>query len=674
MRKPVMAAGVLFCWGLMAGFLYAESRSVTIKAVADEEFRADPGWRDRIRGLLARASADFESLFGIHFEILGLEPWISDNGLKGLDAMALRLDAHVPRPNSDILIAFSAQRNPGERYIGYSLFREGVIILLDEEEPPALDTSLRHELAHLFGAVHVDDPDSLMDILARGASFDPINARIIRLSRDRTFRNSGFPIPRAHLRELSGIYRDVLTSGVRRIASRQSERDREPSANARPRAAREPRFWEEAFLFNLDDIHNLLAQIHLEFREYGPALEECRLALDVNPHNPQIRALIGVIHRRQGRIEEAASLYQELLADFPGDPRLHFNLGIANKQRGDYDAALAAFTRALELKPNFAETCTNMGEIHLRRGRIEDAERVLKIAVSLNPRLAAAHANLAEVGFRRGADFETQSELRIAMELGPELPGPYTTLGNLAFRDHRFEEAARQYHRALARDPRYERAHYNLGMCRLAQGRIDEAEGHFLQAIEACAHFPEPHAGLGYCMLLRHRWEAAVSEIIRAHSLGYSSARTHLNISYAYLQTGKPDLALEEARRALALEPTSADARANLGIAYLQKGKTAESADQFQAALTCDPRHKEARAGLGRLHLRLGNLDAALSSFLAASEIDPHDGVLFCRIAEVFIRMGDSLRAGQYLQKAELQEGALVAPLIARIRALLKEL
>jgi hypothetical protein len=63
-----------------------------------------------------------------------------------------------------------------------------------------------HEIAHLFGAIHVQERGSLMFPVLEfdGRYFDPWNARVLRATADRPF---GSPLPPAMARELEAIYR-----------------------------------------------------------------------------------------------------------------------------------------------------------------------------------------------------------------------------------------------------------------------------------------------------------------------------------------------------------------------------------------------------------------------------------------------------------------------------------
>ena len=59
-----------------------------------------------------------------------------------------------------------------------------------------------------------------------------------------------------------------------------------------------------------------------------------------------------VSYHRQGNIEEAICLYDEILHLHPKDPDVNHNLGLILLERGKYAEALASFWTALEANPD----------------------------------------------------------------------------------------------------------------------------------------------------------------------------------------------------------------------------------------------------------------------------------------------------------------------------------
>jgi tetratricopeptide (TPR) repeat protein len=653
-----LSAMVLILFGLgLAGPTAsgAETRNVGIRILADEETRAISGWQAGISAAVSAVSKDFERLFGIRFFIEGFSGWPSEDSINSLDLLLDGLEAQAEKGNSDIVLAFTAQETPASSLRGYSLYKEGIILCLFTDDTPGLERILKHELGHMFGAVHIADPESVMGYFIRGEGFDALNAEAIRLNKDRTFNSIDFPLAKKSRRAATALYEKICAFN-RSAAGRAKPPDLGPKNAAAPfsyemRGIVGADGREESFF--LDDAHFFLAQIRLEESEYEEALAACRAALKLNPENLETINLEGIIMRRQGRVAEAIQIYQKILESKPRSARFLYNLGIAMARTGDTERAMECYRKAVRTKPNFAEAYNNIGELCLRSGRLAEAEAAFGRAVALNASFALARSNLAEVYIRRGDFDKSLAEVTLALRLNPDLPGPHNVRGNLLHRRGLASEAAAEYLKAVELDPRYDKAYYNLGICRFEEGRIAEASDLFAKAIELRPGFPEAHASLGYCLLRSRKTEAGIAEIQAALKLGLVSAAAHLNMSYAYLQKEMTDAAVGEALRAIEIDPALAMAHNNLGIAYTKKGKTGEAVAAFRKAAELDPKYKDAFANLANLLVRLGKKDEALGLFLKALTIDQNDGALHNNIAVLYYGKADFEKAWDHAQRAK---------------------
>jgi hypothetical protein len=116
------------------------------------------------------------------------------------------------------LVPLAEPRGPFPEAQDFGLARqlgEHVVVTCRPDEP-AHPTTLAHELAHLFGAVHVRDRASLLNPVAEfDARFlDPLNRRVLRETRTRPF---GRPLPRATRRALEAVYRTAPPEVVRPV-------------------------------------------------------------------------------------------------------------------------------------------------------------------------------------------------------------------------------------------------------------------------------------------------------------------------------------------------------------------------------------------------------------------------------------------------------------------------
>ncbi len=113
-----------------------------------------------------------------------------------MEVLANGLEARADREGCDILVALTAQPNLRRGLSGYALFEEGLVMVRAADDDAGLVRSLEHEIGHIFGAVHVPDPTSVMDPFLQGDEFDDLNREALRIGRDRLFNTVEFPIPK----------------------------------------------------------------------------------------------------------------------------------------------------------------------------------------------------------------------------------------------------------------------------------------------------------------------------------------------------------------------------------------------------------------------------------------------------------------------------------------------
>ncbi len=654
-RFLIFIAIFFFASFLGPGRLFSQTREISVKVLADEELREEPGWKDLTESCLSQVSSEFERLFGIRFRVIEFEDWTSNDRARSLETLAEELDARADKGRADILLAFTAQKNLDQSFFGYSLFKEGLVLSQYSANTSALVKTLKHEFGHLFGAVHVADAASVMDYFVQGSQFDSLNIQAVDLARERSFQTIDFPLPKKNRLKAIALYERIC--GDIRMSQTQgrSEEGITPAIRG---------VWGENwrdYTFYLDDAFLMLAHLHLENKDHDKTIATCQAALKINPANIETQNLMGIALRRKGLIEQAIEKYQDILRQKPGHPKVHYNLGIAYAKLGDLNAALSEYEKAIELKPNFTEAHNNLGEVQLRLGRIEDAEKELAQAVSLCSEYPLAHSNLAEV-FCRKKDYKAAwAEAEKAIAMNPEIPDPYNIIGNIYHQQGRDEEAVKAYHKALSLDPGYEKAYFNLGICCFDEDRVGEAKKYFLKALEINRNFAEAHASLGYCLLREKNADQAIAEIERAQKLGFRPAKTHINLGAAYLQKGLIERAISEVEKALEIDPGSAMAYNNLGIAYMKKGMVKAAMDQFSKASQMDPKYKDPFFNLGNIYFQAGNLNQALDCYLQADRLGPNDGSLLNNIAVVYFEKAEYELSLSYVDKA-LAAGFKVHP------------
>jgi protein O-GlcNAc transferase len=201
-----------------------------------------------------------------------------------------------------------------------------------------------------------------------------------------------------------------------------------------------------------------------------------RQLLALEPQEPDVLHLLGVLMNQRGEAVSGAELIRQAIGLDPGRVEFHNSLGNALRAQGDLRAAAAAFERALELDPASAEVATNLGALLEQAGNLEDATLCYLRALDLNPAYGDAHFTLANLLKRMGHLEEAVKHYEQAIEPSCEYaPEALNNLGTALRRLGRPAEAVERFRQAIALRAPYFEAHINLADALEEAGKIEEA-------------------------------------------------------------------------------------------------------------------------------------------------------------------------------------------------------
>jgi predicted O-linked N-acetylglucosamine transferase (SPINDLY family) len=183
-----------------------------------------------------------------------------------------------------------------------------------------------------------------------------------------------------------------------------------------------------------------------------------------------------VEHHHARRLEEAVSLYRQVLAQDPSHANAHGNLGAALRGLGRLDEAVAAYRRSLEILPHSAAVQNNLGNVLTQLRRYPEAEAAFREAVRIAPDYAGAYANL----------------------------------GGMLHAAGRAQDAAWAYRQVLRIEPNNSQAHFDLGsMLQEIGGADDEAKASYRRAIDTGPPSPVTFSNLLFSQQLLSNYTPA---------------------------------------------------------------------------------------------------------------------------------------------------------------------
>ena len=199
-----------------------------------------------------------------------------------------------------------------------------------------------------------------------------------------------------------------------------------------------------------------------------------RQVLAAAPGHADSLHMLGVIASQCGQPQAALACIDQAIALKPSTAMFHVNRATALLALRQFDAALDACRQALRFKHNLAEAHQMMGHVLSDLGRPEEAIASYRQALRLKPDLRDGHNDLALALREANQLDDAAAALSVAVRQAPNDP---QLIGNLAgiLKDlGRLDEAEAMYRDVLRRHPDNAAAHVNLGVSLLTAGRFAE--------------------------------------------------------------------------------------------------------------------------------------------------------------------------------------------------------
>lgn len=329
-------------------------------------------------------------------------------------------------------------------------------------------------------------------------------------------------------------------------------------------------------------------------------------------------------HHQAGRLHEARSLYEQVLAAEPGNPDACHLLGVLSHQTGDTTTAVALIGRAIRARPGDPDFHFHLGEVERARGRASAAIRAYRRALELDPSNPDAYFGLGNAFLNAGDAAAAAEAYRRAIALAPGDAEAHNNLGNALSRTGDAADAEASYRAAIAARPEYAEAHVNLGELLLDRGDIAAARDTFVKATELDPGLAAAHVGLGLALEAENR-DAAAGSFLRALELEPDSGRAHHALGRLLWRAKRPWVAEPHLRRVTELRPEDASAWNDLGAVLMDLDRLDDAVSALRRATALDPALAEAATNLGACLQFKGRFEESRRWLRRALDLDPDE-------------------------------------------------
>lgn len=337
------------------------------------------------------------------------------------------------------------------------------------------------------------------------------------------------------------------------------------------------------------------------------AEQQLTVFLRSKPDQPVALNLLGTIRAKQGRLNEAESLFTRAVTKEPRYSGARMNLAYLYMQKREPAKAVVQLKEVVNLEPGNANALVVLGDAYLANNSLAEAEEQYLLALQGRLDNAEALFGLAQISRAKGEVKEATIILtRIAtLTSGSTSPEFLYKFASLALQVGMSDAAKAALENALnlrPNDPVYMLA---LGIAWLRKGDLFEAEKLFRRLIQLQPTSDQAQVHLGYVLLNQKKYDEAQLWLEKS-----AKSRSPMPEVFYYLglvaqeqsDDAKAILLFEKAVQKL---PNYAHARIALGASYIKLRNYTRAKEELETAVKLDPDEPKAHYNLALLYARL---------------------------------------------------------------------
>jgi tetratricopeptide (TPR) repeat protein len=352
-----------------------------------------------------------------------------------------------------------------------------------------------------------------------------------------------------------------------------------------------------------------------------------------NPEHADALHLLGVVAHQQGDEQRACELIGRAIALQPGVASYYANLAEAYRATGRFDQAITCCRTALALQPDCAEAANNLGLALLAQGDATTAVLQFEEALRVRPADAMIHNNLGNALRVQGDTVRAFASFRQAIQLAPELAEAHSNLGQLLLEQYRTEEALFHCRKAVALRPDLPEAQNNLGNALRELGQLDDARACYTEALRLNPALALTYSNMGQALQEEGHLQQAIAWYQQALQREPNAPRILCNLASALEERHDFEKAVARYRLALQRNPQYAEAHNGLGFVLHEQGKFPEAIAEYREVLRLKPDFATGYCNLGNILEELGSFDEALACYRDALRRNPNHAGAYSLLA-----------------------------------------
>lgn len=397
-----------------------------------------------------------------------------------------------------------------------------------------------------------------------------------------------------------------------------------------------------------------------------------------DPNNANVMNLLGLLTFNSGRENEAVNHLMKAVEIFPC-AYFYKNLGIFYITLSEKDRAIECFKKVITYEPDNIDVLIKLADLYREKNAPDNYINCYKKIIEIEPQEVNNYLNIANAYMANNDLYNAVDCYLKAIELNPDLADVYIQLGQILINNGRFDESVSILKKLVKNNAELPGAYYYLGyalFCRykfnlknrlkiISAQTFDDFAGPlknfdelqeiincFMKTIELDPDQAGVYVDLGNTFCETSQYQNAVNCFKKAIELAPDYVDAYYNLGIAYKAMNSPDSSIEYYKKALALNPDDTEALLNLGSILSHFNKFDEALASYRKILAINPKNTDACVNIGFLYMKMDEYDKSLEYYNKALEMGHNKEELYFYIGSSFANQGKMQEAIEYFNKA----------------------
>ena len=373
-----------------------------------------------------------------------------------------------------------------------------------------------------------------------------------------------------------------------------------------------------------------------------------REVLRGSPDHPDAHYLLAHTALLGGQLADAERHVGLALQAAPDQPDFHLLRGNIAQRGGDLARAEEGYRAALRLAPDYAEAQLNLGNALGEQGRADEALAAYAAALELKPELLAAALNRAALLARLGRGAEARAGFADLAARHPQSTELMYLHARLELDAGSEDAALERLEALLARAPEHRQALAAAAALHARKGAPGKALGCWRRLISLDPADREARLRAGVLLSGMGRHRAALAELAALRSRESGWVEAHAAYADACMRAGREQDGLAAFDGLLKLEPAHFAARVSRALILGRRGEREAALASLEALDAESPRQPHVLNGIGLQLRALGRVREAAARFAAAYDADPAFAAANANLAAASLLLGDFARGWRH--------------------------